>query len=215
MLQKNTQIPNYLMFTGIITTTGTISHINKKPQGSGLTLGCQYDCPHSFKNCTLKPGSSIAVNGACLTLTRIERDTIFFDVSHETLAKTNLQYLQSEQYVNLEPAVQLGDSLDGHLVSGHVDATAEVTTRQEAGDSLSFIITPPRELLRFIAVKGSVCLDGVSLTVNQLYQDSFVVDIVPFTQQQTIIQNYQPGYKVNVEVDLIARYLERLLQSGK
>ena len=201
------------MFTGIITTTGTISHIDKKTQD--LTLGCEYDCLNSFKSGTLKPGKSIAVNGVCLTLTRAEQKTIFFDVSHETLAKTNLQYLQSEQRVNLEPAVKSGDSLDGHLVSGHVDATAEVINRRKTGNSLSFTITPPRELLRFIAVKGSVCLDGVSLTVNKLYQNSFTVDIVPFTQQQTIIQNYQPGYKANIEVDLIARYLERLLQQRK
>lgn len=197
------------MFTGIIQTLGTV--IAVQHQSEHQILACQ---PAESGIFQVHPGSSIAVNGVCLTVKSMQDHLLWFDVSHETLARTNLQYMQSGQKVNLEPAARLQDRLDGHLVSGHVDGLAEIVAQRALGDTWQFEIRPPQELLPFIAVKGSVCIDGVSLTVNQLKSDRFVIDIIPFTWEHTVMQYYQPGYQANLEVDLIARYVARLLQSG-
>ena len=199
------------MFTGIISALGTLVYLDKtyKDGTQGLALGCTSEQLDFHQ---IKPGASIAVNGVCLTVTRCEGEIIFFDVSHETLAKTNLNHIKLNQQVNLEPAVKFSDSIDGHLVSGHVDGIAEIIDTYKLGNAQGFVIKPPKALLPLLAVKGSVCLDGTSLTVNQIRESCFIVDIIPFTQQQTIIQHYHPGYKANIEVDLIARYVARILE---
>ena len=194
------------MFTGIIHTLGRITHLQSA--STHRVLACQ---PEQLNTTRVQPGSSVAVNGVCLTVTRIQDAVLWFDVSHETLARTNLCYVQPGHQVNLEPAARLQDRLDGHLVSGHVDGLAEVMTRHAIGNSWQFTLRPHANVLPFIAVKGSVCLDGVSLTVNQLQADQFVIDVIPFTWEQTILRNYHPGYQANLEVDLIARYVARLL----
>lgn len=156
-------------------------------------------------------GDSIAVNGVCLTAIEFDDKHFAADVSNETITLTSLKDLAAGSEVNLEKALLPTTRLGGHLVSGHVDGLGEVLTIKEEARSIQLIIKAPEELKRYIAMKGSICIDGTSLTVNKITNTDFELNIVPHTQQQTIIKNYKPGTKVNLEVDLIARYLERLL----
>jgi riboflavin synthase len=155
-------------------------------------------------------GASIAVNGACLTAVESAADRFAADVSAETLAVTTLGELAVGARVNLEPPLKLGDTLDGHLVTGHVDGIGRVVTTSPEGRSVRLTVEVPAELARYVARKGSVAIDGVSLTVNGVAGNRFEVNVIPHTQAVTIIGEYAPGRAVNIEVDLIARYLERL-----
>ncbi len=157
-------------------------------------------------------GDSIAVSGVCLTVTALQRDGFFqADVSAETLAHTVLGEKEVGAAVNLEKALTLSRRLGGHLVTGHVDGVGEVVERREAGCSVRFRVRAPKPLAKYIAQKGSICMDGVSLTVNRVEGAEFELNIVPHTLQRTTLGEYCPGYRVNLEVDIIARYLERLL----
>ena len=156
-------------------------------------------------------GDSIAVNGVCLTAIKFSDDYFAADVSNETIKLTSLNSLDVGSDVNLEKALLPTTRLGGHLVSGHVDGLGEVLSIKEESRSIQIIIRAPAELKHYIAMKGSVCVDGISLTVNKVDNTDFELNIVPHTQQKTVIKNYQSGTKVNLEVDLIARYLERLL----
>ncbi len=156
-------------------------------------------------------GESIAVNGVCLTAVAFQADGFSSDVSRETMATTSLQSLESGSRVNLEPALALGERLGGHLVSGHVDCVATVRVREDAARSVKLGLEVPAEFRRYIARKGSVTVDGVSLTVNDVDESQFFVNIIPHTASSTIIRHYKVGTTVNIEVDLLARYIERLL----
>ena len=156
-------------------------------------------------------GDSIAVSGVCLTVVELAGRRFFADVSGETLRRTSLGGLGVGDAVNLEKALTLATRLGGHLVSGHVDGIGSVTARRQDSRSVQFTIQAPDELARYIAVKGSICVDGVSLTVNAVSGASFELNIVPHTLEETTIEGYRVGRQVNLEVDLIARYLERLL----
>lgn len=156
-------------------------------------------------------GASIAVNGVCLTAAEIGADGFAADVSRETLAVTTLGRVEAGAPVNLEPSVALGEPLDGHLVSGHVDGIGRVVAIEPAGRSTVVTIELPPALVRYVARKGSIAVDGVSLTVNETAGDRFVVNIVPHTRDATIIAHYAPGTPVNIEVDMLARYVERML----
>ncbi len=157
-------------------------------------------------------GDSIAVSGVCLTVTSLEKEGFFHaDVSAETLEHTVLGEKEVGAAVNLEKALTLSSRLGGHLVTGHVDGTGEVVERRDVGDSVRFRIAAPASLAKYIARKGSICVDGVSLTVNQVAGAEFELNIVPHTLRETTLGEYRPGYRVNLEVDIIARYLERLL----
>ena len=156
-------------------------------------------------------GASIAVNGVCLTAIELDAQSFVADLSVETLRVTTFGELAAGAPVNLEPALRLGDSLDGHLVSGHVDGIGRVTALATEGRGQRLEIAVPADLSRYVARKGSVAVDGVSLTVNGVGTNSFDVMIVPHTQSATIIQHYEVGTAVNIEVDIVARYLERLL----
>ncbi len=157
-------------------------------------------------------GDSIAVSGVCLTVTSLEKEGFFHaDVSAETLEHTVLGEKEVGATVNLEKALTLSSRLGGHLVTGHVDGTGEVVERRDVGDSVRFRIAAPASLAKYIARKGSICVDGVSLTVNQVAGAEFELNIVPHTLRETTLGEYRPGYRVNLEVDIIARYLERLL----
>jgi riboflavin synthase len=158
-------------------------------------------------------GASIAVNGACLTVVDTDRDRFTADVSAETLAVTTLGRLAPGARVNLESPLRVGDPLDGHIVAGHVDGVGEVVAVQPAGRSLTLTIDVPQALARYVATKGSVTVDGVSLTVNSVDGRRFTVNIIPHTQAMTLIGEYAPGSAVNIEVDLMARYLERLVRA--
>jgi riboflavin synthase len=156
-------------------------------------------------------GDSIAVNGVCLTAIEFDDRSFVADVSNETISLTSLNSLAVGTEVNLEKALLPTTRLGGHLVSGHVDGLGEVISIKDESRSIRLVLRAPDELKHYIASKGSVCIDGTSLTVNKVEDNRFEINIVPHTQQQTIIKHYKPGTRVNLEVDLIARYLERLL----
>jgi len=194
------------MFTGIIEAVGRIKKI--EPVGADMRLHVDAG---SLDMSDVQLGDSIAVNGVCLTAIEFDNKYFAADVSNETITLTSLKDLAIGSEVNLEKALLPTTRLGGHLVSGHVDGLGEVLSVKEESRSIQLIIKAPEELKRYIAMKGSICIDGTSLTVNKITNSDFEINIVPHTQQQTIIKNYKPGTKVNLEVDLIARYLERLL----
>ncbi|MES9945984.1 MAG: riboflavin synthase [Candidatus Thiodiazotropha sp.] len=194
------------MFTGIIQAVGSIAGIEPRQGDLRLTIGAgQLD----MSNVVL--GDSIATNGICLTVIDLSGEGFSADVSRETLSLTTLEKLQPGSPVNLEKALTLSTPLGGHLVSGHVDGVGRVAERRDDARSIRFRIEAPAALARYIAPKGSICVDGVSLTVNGVDGASFDLNIVPHTLQQTIMENYRVGSEVNLEVDLVARYLERLM----
>ena len=194
------------MFTGIIEAIGRIKKIEPVSGDSRLHVDVG-----SLDMSDVQLGDSIAVNGVCLTAIKFNDDYFAADVSNETIKLTSLNSLDVGSDVNLEKALLPTTRLGGHLVSGHVDGLGEVLSIKEESRSIQIIIRAPAELKHYIAMKGSVCVDGISLTVNKIDNTDFELNIVPHTQQKTVIKNYQSGTKVNLEVDLIARYLERLL----
>jgi riboflavin synthase len=194
------------MFTGIIEAVGTIGGL--EPRGGDVRLGV--DCP-GLDLSGAAVGDSIAVNGACLTAVVLTGKGFAADVSRETLSLTTLGGLKPGSPVNLERALTLSRPLGGHLVSGHVDGVGEVESSGEDGRSWRFVFRMPESLSRYVAKKGSICVDGVSLTVNEVDARRFGVNIVPHTMEATVFSEYRPGTKVNLEVDVVARYLERLL----
>lgn len=198
------------MFTGIIQTLGRV--LAKEQLGGDMRL--QIDAA-GLGLADTKMGDSIAVNGVCLTAVALDGDVFAADVSNETLSLTSLGDLAVGSAVNLEKALTPATPLGGHLVSGHVDGLGKVLRRSPDGRSERFEFEVPPQLARYIAAKGSVCIDGVSLTVNKVDGCVFDVNIVPHTQERTIIGGYQAGTAVNIEVDVIARYLERLLTAGE
>lgn len=198
-----------LVFTGIVKATGTLQTL--EPRGGDLRLEIVSDVL-DFAGANL--GDSIAVNGVCLTAVELGAAGFAADASRETMSLTTLGDLRPGSRVNLEPALTLGTPLGGHLVSGHVDGIGEVLSVREEARSWRYELGVPAELARYIARKGSVCLDGVSLTVNEVDGERFGVNIVPHTFEETTIGQWRPGSRVNIEVDLIARYLERLLSTA-
>ncbi len=196
------------MFTGIIKAIGTVERI--EPHGGDLRLTINSsEMPWQ----EFAVGESIAVNGVCLTATGYTSSGFVTDVSVETMNVTSLTNLAAGSKVNLEPSVSLGERLGGHLVSGHVDCMAVIKARDNDARSVKLDIEVPPEFSRYIAKKGSICVDGVSLTVNAVSANTFSVNIIPHTATASIIGDYKVGTTVNIEVDLLARYLERLLQT--
>lgn len=194
------------MFTGIIQAVGEIAAL--QPQGGDVRLRVRTD---TLDLGDVQPGDSIAVSGVCLTAVELPGDGFWADVSGETLAHTVIGDLKAGARVNLEKALLPTTRLGGHLVSGHVDGVGEVVERRSDARSERLRIRTPQGLARYIAAKGSICVDGVSLTVNAVERNVFELNIVPHTLAETTLNEYRPGRRVNLEVDLIARYLERLL----
>lgn len=194
------------MFTGIVQATGTIAAIEHVAGDVRISVRSS-GLPFS----SYTTGESIAVNGVCLTATALRKDGFDTDVSTETLAVTSLGKLVVGATVNLEPSLSLGDRLGGHLVSGHVDCLGTVSRLREDARSIRLGIEIPAEFARYVARKGSVCVDGVSLTINAVSANSFDLNIIPHTAETTVIGSYTTGTVVNIEVDLLARYIERLL----
>lgn len=195
------------MFTGIVQAIGRIAAITPKDGDVCLDIDAT-----GLPSAGLKAGDSVAVNGCCLTVVAVRGSSFSADVSQETLTLTTLGGLAAGSPVNLESALTLATPLGGHLVIGHVDGVGRVDSRREDARSVRFEIEAPTELARYIARKGSVCVDGVSLTVNAVHGSMFDVNIIPHTLAHTILKDWQRGTRVNLEVDLLARYLERLLQ---
>lgn len=194
------------MFTGLVQAIGTVVASETRGGDRRLTIRAE-----GLGEATLSEGESIAVSGVCLTAIDISAATFSADVSLETLSATTLGGLQPGAAVNLERSLVLGQALGGHLVTGHVDGLAEVASSKDDGRSRRLVFSLPSRLSRYVATKGSICVDGVSLTVNEVLGDQFGVNIVPHTLAATTLGTCSPGGRVNVEVDIIARYLERLL----
>jgi len=193
------------MFTGIIEGVGKIT--GKRTVGGGLA----YDIEAGFELTAPEEGESIAVSGVCLTAYKIRGRSFCADVSPETLSRTKLGLIGPGSTVNLERALKLSDRLGGHLVSGHVDCLATVTARKELGNYTIFSFSLPLEQGRYIIEKGSITIDGVSLTVNSCGPDQFSVSIIPHTLKVTTLGALKVGSKVNIEVDIIGKYVEKLL----
>jgi riboflavin synthase len=196
------------MFTGIITDLGRIKRLSR---GAilDLTIATAYD------TLEIPIGASIACCGACLTVVAVEAGAFSVQASAETLACTTLGDWEEGTLVNLERPLRLGDELGGHLVLGHVDGVARIVERRPEAESVRFLFEAPEELAPFIASKGSVALDGVSLTVNEFSQNRFGVNIIPHTLFCTNFGQAQPGQRMNLEIDLIARYVARLLRQSQ
>ncbi|MGD8977033.1 MAG: riboflavin synthase [Gammaproteobacteria bacterium] len=197
------------MFTGIVHSEGVVEAI--EPRGGDVRLRIR--CPE-LSPASGALGDSIAVNGVCLTAVALDDDGFAADVSRETLNTTALGGLRDGDRVNLERALTLSTPLGGHLVTGHVDGVGEVIESREEARSVRFRIRAPAPLARYIARKGSICIDGISLTVNEVEGAVFGVNIVPHTLEVTNVSRWTPGLQVNLEVDIVARYLERLLGGG-
>ncbi len=195
------------MFTGIVAAVGSVADIALR-EGEGTFRFATGKLPLAG----VQLGDSIAVNGCCLTVTVLHNDGFSADLSRETIDCTTHGDRAVGDKVNLERALQVGDALGGHMVTGHVDGVGEVAELRADGESLRLSIRAPHRLAHYIAAKGSVCVDGTSLTVNAVDGDLFHLMIVPHTQAETIIGDYVAGTPVNIEVDIIARYLERLVQ---
>ncbi|WP_442111966.1 riboflavin synthase [Pseudomonas sp. NUPR-001] len=198
------------MFTGIIESIGSIRSLT--PKGGDVRV---YVATGKLDLGDVKLGDSIAVNGVCLTAVELPGDGFWADVSRETLECTAFDDLKSGSRVNLEKALTPTTRLGGHLVSGHVDGVGEVVSRSDNARAIQFRIRAPKELAKYIAHKGSITVDGTSLTVNVVDGAEFELTIVPHTLAETIMADYRPGRRVNLEVDLLARYLERLLLGDK
>jgi len=194
------------MFTGIIQATGAIRRLERRGGDVRLHVGTG-----KLDLGDVRAGDSIATSGVCLTVVESGADWFAADVSLETLALTTLGGLAAGARVNLEKAMAVGDRLGGHIVSGHVDGVGEIVSMRPDGRSTRYRLRAPAALARYIAHKGSICVDGVSLTVNSVDGAEFELNIIPVTAAETIFGDYRPGTRVNLEVDVIARYLERLL----
>ena len=194
------------MFTGIIKAKGSVRAIQRRGGDVRMTIAAD-ELPWSRYNI----GDSISVNGVCLTAVELLDDGFCTDVSVETLDVTTLKQLAESDTVNLEPALCVGDALGGHLVSGHVDGIGMLISRTDDARSVRMDFEVPAGLARYSARKGSVCIDGVSLTINEVSGNTFSLNIIPHTAEVTTLGDFEPGTAVNIEVDLLARYIERML----
>jgi riboflavin synthase len=197
------------MFTGLIEDAGTIKAVRKGDRSLVLTVSTALPAR------AMKLGASVAVNGACLTVVKQGRGDFTVDVSPETLRCTNLEQLRAGSLVNLERPMRLGGQLGGHLVTGHVDAVATVAAIEKKGDFTFFSFRVPSEIAALLVPKGSVAVDGISLTVNQCSRGRFSVAIIPFTLQHTNLRARRVGDKVNVETDLIGKYVHSFMANRK
>ena len=196
------------MFTGIIEAVGTLVHNQEVGGDRRLTINTgQLDLTD------VKLGDSIATNGVCLTVVELPGDGFVADVSQESLAHTRIAELKPGERLNLEKAMRPMDRLGGHIVTGHVDGLGVVRKKEQVARSIVYVIEAPKHLSHYLAAKGSITVDGVSLTVNKSDGAQFWLNIVPHTAEQTLIHQYQEGDQVHLEVDILARYIERMMQT--
>jgi riboflavin synthase len=197
------------MFTGLIEDVGKVSGLDRMGAGARLHVSC------GLPEADIRLGDSVAVNGVCLTVVEKGAGRLSFDVSPESLERTTFRRLCAGSAVNLERALRMGDRLGGHLVSGHVDCIAVIRERREISGNIVFSFRLPENYARYCIEKGSVAIDGISLTVNTVSMDGFTVNIIPHTGGHTTLRWRSPGDEVNIETDIIGKYVERLLARGK
>tara|TARA_B100000242_G_scaffold226388_1_gene166792 strand:- start:150 stop:761 length:612 start_codon:yes stop_codon:yes gene_type:complete len=199
------------MFTGIVSHIGKVNKISHPDDWELLIDVINNNNPDSSFNInSIAIGASISCSGICLTLKKVSNNTLFFDVSDETRKKTNFSTWKVGSLINLEKSLKVGDELGGHFVYGHVDTTAVISSIEKINGSYKITLNINRDFLKYFASKGSVSVDGVSLTVNDVDNDFFTVNIVPFTWLHTSFKNYKIGTVVNIEIDILVRYLESL-----
>jgi riboflavin synthase len=196
------------MFTGLILELGEVTALERRGPGARLTIRGR----EIMRGIAV--GDSIAINGVCLTVTSFENDCAYFDVSSETVDRSNIGILRRGDKVNLEPSLRLDSKLGGHFVTGHIEASGRIRSRKADGDAERIEIEAPPSVLKYITPKGSVAVDGISLTVVDAQQDSFSVVIIPHTSIMTTIGFKKTGDSVNLEPDILAKYVERLLQKN-
>ena len=196
------------MFSGIVEAVGKIERVERARKGARIAARAG-----RLDTRSIKVGDSVSVQGVCLTVTARRGKLLRFDVSRETLQCTT--GLERPGAVNLERSLRLGDRLGGHLVTGHVDGVGKVVASEPAGDSRVLRIRAPRPVSRYVARKGSICMDGVSLTVNRVDRNAFEVNLIPHTLRVTTLGRLVPGARVNLEIDLVARYVERMLGASR
>lgn len=194
------------MFTGIIIESGTITSLIRAPQAGRIVIAAPKISTDA------KPGDSIAINGVCLTITTIRRQFLEFDLSAESLKRANFNDLRVGEKVNLEPALLVGGRLGGHMVTGHIDGVGEIKRIVKAGKGYEFYVAIPSDLLRFTVPKGSIAVDGISLTIVDIVDDLVLIAVIPHTTQNTNLRFKAVGDKVNIEVDLLSKYIERHLR---
>jgi len=195
------------VFTGIIEEIGELVRLGRKGNGLSLTIKA------SKVLSELKAGDSIAVNGVCLTVVKAEKDSFVVEVSPETLIRSNLGKLRIGEGVNLERALKLGDRLGGHQVTGHIDGVGRIVALGREGDFLTITAQAPPEVMKYIVTKGSIALDGISLTIASCWEDRFQISVVPYTAKMTTLGQKSIGSAVNLEADLIGKYIERFMDA--
>jgi len=193
------------MFTGLIEEVGSVTAIGASKNGNKLKIAA----PRIAKK--IRRGDSLAVNGCCLTLNSRRGDELSFDLLEETVARTNLKNLQRKQPVNLERAVAASERLGGHFVQGHIDCVSPLITYQQSGTDFRLEIELPEAFARYVAYKGSIAVNGISLTVAEIFPKSFVVWIIPYTKKHTNLDRAHPGDLMNLEFDILAKYVERMV----
>jgi riboflavin synthase len=195
------------MFTGLVEDTGRVARVEHLPSGKGRRLWLEARLLEE----QLPLGASLAVDGVCLTVTTWKKGAVTVEAGPETLERSTLGTVVAGARVNLERPLRLGDRLGGHMVAGHVDATGRVAARRPRAENLDFTIEAAKEVLRYVVEKGSIAVDGISLTVNRVDRRGFEVSIIPHTREHTTLGDKQAGAAVNLEVDLIGKYVEKLL----
>ena len=191
------------MFSGIIENVGTITNINTEKKGMSLVL--LIDSPYK-----IDIGTSIAINGTCLTLEKVNDASHFFYISSETLTKTNFKYFKKGYKVNVEYPLTLNKFISGHITTGHIDGCALIHSFRQLDKVWELVIDIPVDAQKYVVTKGSICVDGISLTVNSIRNNRVSIMIIPHTYENTIINHYKVGFHVNIEVDYIAKHLEKL-----
>lgn len=194
------------MFTGIVEDKGRVVRVESKGRGRRLIL----QIPHKLTD--IQPGDSININGVCLTVTKKKEEVFQFDLSEETITKSTLGGLREGDSVNLERALRFTDRLGGHIVTGHIDGIGTVVDQRRDGEFIHLTVKLPREVLPYVVPKGSIAIDGVSLTVNQLREDEVQISLIPFTLERTNLIEKKVGDRVNIEADILGKYVESILK---
>ncbi len=194
------------MFTGLVEEVGKVREIKKSSKGAKLKVECKNVLEGT------KTGDSIAVNGVCLTVVELGENFLSFDISYETLRRSSLSLIKPGSPVNLERALKLGDRLGGHILQGHVDTTTKITAIKREGEGYTFTFKLPKAYTHLVVEKGSIGIDGISLTIADIFPDSFTVSVIPHTFEKTNLKFKKPGDAINLEFDIIGKYVEKMLK---
>jgi len=195
------------MFTGIIESVGQITSINKKDGDFEIKIKYESSCLND-----VSLGDSISVNGICLTVKKFNKSFMYFDLSNETISR--ISAFRVEEMVNLESSLRVNSKISGHFVFGHIDGIAKLTKNDIKSRSEEWTVQPPKKLMKYISEKGSISINGVSLTVNSVQESSFKINLIPYTLKHTTLKNFNIGNKMNIEVDMLARYVETILKKS-